>query len=262
MIFSKSLLMEEAETYYTLTINSTNPVINQKTVTCELYYDGENHTITTATVKAGTIITYTLTDTTHTNNNSYVTKTDTVTMDADKTLNCSVTYSTTITGTSWTRPNLSANGSLGGGSFAVYASSENSSSYQIWKAFDASNSTQWIGNYSALPISVKIYNPNALKVSSFNMRNRSNANGYFTSGKVYVSSTNDNWRYFTSFSNSVSGIGKEWTINVNSSSFYKYYKIQFSDWHRGQAGENCGLSNIGITAQQAVTSYTYYWNIT
>ena len=82
---SKALLMANAK-YYTLTV-STNPA----SATCTLTYGGNSYSSKTATVKKGTIISYSV------YHSTYGTTTGNITMDSDKTLTCEGTYSTGAT---------------------------------------------------------------------------------------------------------------------------------------------------------------------
>lgn len=253
-VFSKDLLMQEAETYYTLTINSTDPVINQSTVTCFLTYNGVSYQTTTATVKAGTVITYTLTDTTHNNQGNPIVMTATVAMDSNKTLTCNVTYSTSEI--LWTSPNdLISNGTLGSSSFAVYASVENGSNY-AFHCFDSDATNYWASNRNAdLPLTYIFYSPVAVKISTISFVNQTTG---FTGGSF--SQSNDNANYtdiLPSWTNSVLGNGATWSLDVNASAFYKYGKLIFTSWSSGTYSPR--LRSISVTGY--IESYTYYWNV-
>ena len=100
IFYSKKLLMADAKVYYTLTV-VTDPV----SATCTLTYNGLSYTTKSATVEAGTVISYSVYHAT------YGTTTGTITMDSDKTLTCNGTYSTSYTdGNSWASPtNMTSN---------------------------------------------------------------------------------------------------------------------------------------------------------
>lgn len=253
MIFSKKLLMQETEVYYTFTITSTSPAIDQSSVTCVLNYDGVNYQATMATVKAGTVITYTLTDTTHTNEGSYIVKSDSVTMDSDKTLTCNVTYYTTEV--SWTSPVISSNGTLGGDSFAVYASVESGSNY-AFHCFDSNTTNYWASNRNAdLPLTYIFYSPVAVKVSSITMQNQTAG---FRAGSFAGSNDNSNYTdILPSWTNSVFGNGATWSLDVNASAFYKYGKLIFTSW--SSSAYSPRLRNITVSGY--TEKYTYYWNV-
>lgn len=279
MIFSKNLLMEEIETYYTLTITSTDPVINQSTVTCVLSYDGQNHTATTATVKAGTVITYTLTDTTHNNDGSYVTKSANVTMNSDITLNCSVQVSTSDV--SWSQPVITTSSgssttinTMGGNDFAIQVGRTRSgNAYQVSNAFDGILPTSGrVGtNYYCMGIInvsgegnncwCKVYNPVPIKPSKFNIY--WNASGSASHTEVIeISASNDDSSYTTLVSNQQNTSGS-WNyadmsnhqITINTNNYYKYFKINNSSPESGY----WYVVELEITA--TYKKNTYYWNV-
>lgn len=130
---------------------------------------------------------------------------------------------------SWSQPILSANGTLGGLSFAVAASSEGGS-YAAYKAFDNADtswrSTGCINNYMIF------YNPIKLKVSSISVLNRrteldhhTESNYAMPAGSVYGSNDGTTWYKLCDFTNSVQASNTRWTINVSAASGYKYHKI-------------------------------------
>lgn len=125
---------------------------------------------------------------------------------------------------SWSQPILSANGTLGGLSFAVAASSEGGSSYAAYKAFDNADtswrSTGCINNYMIF------YNPIKLKVSSISVLNhRTESNYAMPAGSVYGSNDGTTWYKLCDFTNSVQASNTTWTITVNAAVGYKYHKI-------------------------------------
>lgn len=247
-VYSKKLLMKKASvTTYTLTVS-----LNPASATCTLTYDGVAHTATSATVSAGTIISYSV------SHSTYGTTTGTITMDADKTLTCTGTYSTSETQTSWSSPTISSNGTLGGSSFAVYASSA-AANYPAYYAFDGTTSNEWSAvRVADLPIDYIFYSPTAVKVSTIYITNSASRN-YFKSGSVYGSNNNSGYSTLvSSWSNSNSTVLSTWSISVNSSTAYKYYKIVFSTWSSGTYAPRC--AEISASGTKTTTSYTYYWN--
>lgn len=139
---------------------------------------------------------------------------------------------TSATDMSWGQPTLSANGTLGGNSFAVAANSEHITggySNYAWKAFDKNDSTMWTaGNNNSYPYTVTIYNPTPLKVSSILMSNRTDVSYTATSGSVLGSNDNSSYTTLCNWTNSTTGKKARWTINVSSSNYYKYYKISIA----------------------------------
>ena len=127
------------------------------------------------------------------------------------------------------QPILAENGTLGEDSFAVYANHEFASSSAAWKAFDNDASTYWAmksGNpASANPKNfITMYNPKPVNAREIKM---SNGNAYHvTSGIVEASNDNAIWTELTTFTNSQTGSGTAWTIDLSGNTdFYNYYKI-------------------------------------
>lgn len=237
---------------YTLTV-STNP----SAATCTLTYNGSSYTAKSATVNSGTTISYSI------YHSTYGTKTGTITMNSNKTITATGTYTstptTTYSDTSWTRPNLTSNGTLGGSSFAVNASGYYSS-YYVWKAVDSDNSSMWDIQTSGAWYT--FYNPTALKVSSITMTQFSGSDykHWSIKGTVYASNNNSSWSSVGSYNSDAKNI----TISISTGgSYYKYYKISSTACH---SGNRWGINNLGISAvyqtSSTTYSYSYYWNIT
>lgn len=152
----------------------------------------------------------------------------------------------------FTRPNLSANGTLGGDSFAVNGWTTQASNYAPYRAVDSSSSTYWTGlvwSDSAGKHGPRFvfYNPNPLKVTQLVMtyNNYGPGNG---SATLQVSNDNSNWEYVdvTYSLNSTTG-----TMTVTSPKYYYYYKVGF-----GLANENAriNLVNLNITATEKIAT--------
>ena len=245
MIQSKKLLMNDN---VTLTVVTT-----PATATCTLTYNSVQYSTKTLTVPKGSTISYSVYYST------YGTTTGSITMDKDKTLTCTGTSGTSYTDVSWSNPNLSSNGSLGGSSFAVQASGERGTS-AAWKAFDGSTTTFWISGSAATTSAYMImYNPNAIKLSTISITNyTSNAGAHTpTSGTIYGSSNNSSWSTIKSYTNSTTSNKGNWSISVNSSSYYKYWKINMS---KTNTSGNMALTEISMSGYYQSSSTTYYWN--
>lgn len=130
----------------------------------------------------------------------------------------------------FSQPTLSANGTLGGSSFAVYSNSVNAASVDTYKAVDGDNSTRWQQLDGATGVYFVFYNPNALKVSNLNIRNLDGWNYAITGYTIYGSNDNSNWTTITSGTNSVITASANWDISIPEANkgFYKYYKIYAS----------------------------------
>ena len=237
--------------YYTLTV-----VTSPANATCVLTVNGIQYTTKSLKVKKGTVVNYSVsyTDTT--------TKTGSITMDSDKTLTFTRTYYTSTTYQSWSQPTLSANGTIGGSSFAVDGSGNWSTTYnQFWKGMDGNSSTIVLGypNKSPQP-SYIFYNPNPLKVSNLHFKSYAGGDGagwVTKAGTIYVSTNGNTWTNLKDFTNSVTGAGAEYDVSVLTASGFKYYKITLTQG----SSYGAGWAEMTITATEAIESYTYYFNL-
>lgn len=140
---------------------------------------------------------------------------------------------------------MGANGTLGGSSFAVQASSENGTTYQAYKCFDNSNTTLW--NTAATDLSNPwyiFYNPVKLNVTNIAIRNYSN--GYHcASGSVLASDTNSNYVKLCDFTGGQTA-SAWWNIDLSTNTkSYKYYKLSLIP-----KSTYIQFTDISITAQQ------------
>lgn len=135
------------------------------------------------------------------------------------------------------QPVLSANGTLGGDSFAVAASSQHANiPGGAWNAFNGTNTgvndcwhssgvnNEWFTFYNPLPINVTkltITNRNATTSGDWHL---------VGSGTVYGSNDNSNWEELVEFTNpnTTTDCGNaSWDIDLSSNNkSYKYYKLQ------------------------------------
>lgn len=128
------------------------------------------------------------------------------------------------------QPSLSANGVLGGNSFAVAAQSTSSSSYPAWYAMNSNNSDYWnSGNYST-GIWYTFYNPEPIILEKISMRIYDNhcMNQY----TLFGSNTNDNWQVIQSGSCATSGTVTIQVEEQNQQAF-KYFKLYGENFPSG-----------------------------
>lgn len=146
--------------------------------------------------------------------------------------------------TTFSQPTLSANGTLGGSSFAVAASSVYAGR-EPYLMFDNNSSTHWTSNQVTTGY-VIFYNPNALKVSSIAVTNRSDS-GVTTPASFAVYGSNDNSTYTLvgSYTNSNSTNGTTWIQAINSTNFYNYHKIQINSVI---SGVQIDIAQINVSA--------------
>lgn len=145
-----------------------------------------------------------------------------------------------MTTETFTQPTLSANGTLGGSSFAVSTDSQDSS-YPLWKAFDKQSSTRWVTNKQNCYII--IYNPNPLKITK--IATVANSDSWNSIQSLTITGSNDNSTY-TNITCSLSKVTANQTITLTNSNFYKYYKLAL----KGYSGSHfIELVSLTLTAQ-------------
>lgn len=152
--------------------------------------------------------------------------------------------------TSWTQPKLTADGAMGGNSYACDAYPPiYSAGYEKYKAFDGNNSTFYASGQGSYPMHITFYSPVKLKVSSFKWVNRpSQTFGTPYKFSLQGSNTNSNWVTIQSYSNNNSTPGAQTTYNVtNQKEPYKYLRIYVTS---GQSTTGLECAELTFTAQQ------------
>ena len=150
----------------------------------------------------------------------------------------------------FTQPTLTANGTLGGTTFAVSASSENQSGsnpYRTYEAFDNNSSTYWRCTNTTSGW-IQFYNPNPLYVTSLTW-------GYFysypTGGSVQASNDGNTWTTLKTWTNSSAA---DFVITINSNIAYKYHRINVT----GVNKDVVHCTQITITATELLAeAYSY-----
>ena len=251
MIQSEKLLGTKT---YTLTV-TTNP----SSATCTLTYDGVSHSTKSAEVKAGTVISYSI------YHSTYGTTSGTITMDSDKTLNCNGTYSTSSVDATWSQPTLSSNGTIGSGTLSVYATSYYMD-YQPYKAFDKDASTFYACKAASVDDrKLNIYTSSAIKISSISFQNVNNihsSSAYTSPWKLAIyAGSSYNTTLVSEYINTNTTASSWWTVPVNSSGYYNYHQISFTQY-RSSTYKEVEVAEISINAKYKSTSYSYYWNKT
>lgn len=244
---------------YTLTVN-TNPA----SATCTLTYEGTSYSTKQVTVKAGTIVSYSV------YHSTYGTTTGNITVDSDKTLNCNGTYSTSTVTTHYNIPNMSSDGTWGSSnSFAVSASSARSKR-AAYQAFDGSKSTNWAtGNHATYPAWIGMSFPQSTMITNITAYLSSTSNSTYvtapTSGSVDFSDDGNNWTIDNAWTNSTSTSGYGIPIPVSSGGFRRYWRLRLTAGTARKTPSgfwiDIGFSELSVTAYTQTNKYTYYWAV-
>lgn len=167
----------------------------------------------------------------------------------------------------WTQPSLTANGTLGGDSFAVAASVEHNGTWGDWRAYHAFNGdlsdNGWSGSTNTLPQHVIFYNPKKLLVSNIRILNHEGKDGGYTAGNIYGSNDGSDWTLIAPFTNDVITKGLAWDIALPSNrTLYKYHKIEITATQGFSSTNQVKCKEIYITAKTSSKStkadYDYY----
>lgn len=246
IFLAKELLLSQKE--YTLTV-VTNPASASCTLTC----DGVSYNSKTATVKKGTVISYYIYQST------YGSTSGSITMDGDKTLICTGTYSPTTTDVSWSSPtNMTSNSTS---SFSLTPSGEYSS-YYAWKAFDNDVSTMWCpaNSYSPANVYLIMYSSTPIKLRTIYITNSNGsapARQSVSSASISGSSNGSSYTSLGSGSNSNTTKAYTWSFSSSTSSYYKYFKLELTK----MSGQGyLYIPAITISGYYQSTSYVYYWS--
>ena len=154
----------------------------------------------------------------------------------------------------WKQPALTANGTIGGDSFAVNQSStlDGVSSSGAWQAFDNTGSVSRWHSAQNLPQWISWYNPKPLKISNVQVTNRSIEGSYPNAYQLQYSDDNSTWITAVS-GNGTSGDSVSWNIPVTESNAHKYWRLYVTS-ASGSNNSYVAIGEIGITAQEPVES--------
>ena len=146
------------------------------------------------------------------------------------------------------QPVLTANGTIGGSSFAVYASNEHSATYAAYRAFssDASAAYSSSVNPSVTPVDYVIYNPDSICVKSVVITNV--PSGLTSSSPknvvLYGSNNNSTWDLLAAVTNTNNTNSGTWEIVSTSNEMYRYFKLHITSANTSEAYVNIGKIQI------------------
>lgn len=172
-------------------------------------------------------------------------------MDASGTITSSTTNVTeTITLTpatisTWTRPNLSANGTIGGNAFAV--EDPYSSSSGAYKAVDSDSTTYWnptVPSSTAIKTFI-LYNPTKICITS--IAYTCSSSYYINGAIIFGSNDGESWERIPS---SIGSGTTSRTLTVTNTKYYKYYRMDFQPY----SSSYCRVLNMAITATYKAAS--------
>lgn len=146
----------------------------------------------------------------------------------------------------WVQPTLSANGILGGNSFACESDS-NYNDFYAYKALDGNSSTSWQSNGTTTSGTwFKFYNPTPIKVIQITWSGTPTY-GTITGGIIYGSNDDLVYTQLGTFSDGTTTGG---TIDLSTNTnFYKYYKITPTTWTDTSGTLTNGWAELTITAR-------------
>lgn len=153
-------------------------------------------------------------------------------------------------------PTLSANGTLGGSSFAVHTTGEQSG-YEFYKGFDGNSNTFFESMY--FPIAKILYFPVPVRLTNLSFLNSSYTGNCFPPKAFTLYGSNDNTTYTTigSYTNTVYTLGSTGNVSISITDFYKYYKLVVtSAWNYSGVEQTSYIEviTIGITGYYISTS--------
>ena len=168
-------------------------------------------------------------------------------------------YTYAETSGAWTQPTLSANGTIGGSSFAVAADGvwSGDTGRQPWKAFNG-NSTFSSSNFwdsgEGQPHWLEFYNPNPLTVTNIKIYNGENGS-VPKAWQFQCSDDGSTWTTLTSGTNSTTGQGANWNFDVSNSGAHKYYRF-YTTSSQGQYSAHTTICEMVITATVTTATWT------
>lgn len=134
----------------------------------------------------------------------------------------------------WTQPTLTANGTMGGDSFAcsqqAYYTETDGRKQEAWRMFSSGTAEEWQINSVSTSSTywAKFYNPEVIKISKFQVINPSSGVSNNSPAKVVLYGSNDDSTYtemgvLTDITTTASAV---FDLYLTHSDWYKYYKVE------------------------------------
>lgn len=156
----------------------------------------------------------------------------------------------------WTQPVLTSDGVIGGNSFATSQTSFTETGLEAFRAFDGNTSTMCYFTKSTGYF--QWYNPTPLKITNLKLTNFAGdawGTRALTSGSIQVSNNGSDFVELKTFTNSTTGGGASWNIDLSSNTgYYKYYRIICTGTSYANAGaaNQCHIAELKITATEQI----------
>lgn len=153
---------------------------------------------------------------------------------------------------SFTRPNLTQNGTLGGNDFAISGLS-GTTTYPAYYTMDSNTSTYWIGTATNnMAPRITFYNPNPLCITDTITITTSSNTLYKISQIPRFAGSHDGINYedieYTATNSSTT-----WTVSFTNSKFYKYYHIWFRYNSNGRSAYVYNIALNSVTEKVAAS---------
>ena len=129
----------------------------------------------------------------------------------------------------WVQPILTANGTMGGDSFAVSSNVAQYSGEDVYNAFNGvtSSGNGFHSQSGTTTGYIDMYNPTPIKITNFKIYNQNAPNRASSAGTIYGSNDGTTWTEITTYTNSVQTAGGIWDISLSTNTaYYKYYRMQ------------------------------------
>lgn len=132
--------------------------------------------------------------------------------------------------TTFTRPNLTTKGTLGGSSFAVASSIAGyNSNYEIWKAFDGDIEAKYQSVSNTSIAWITFYNPKPLNVKSITYY-QEHGERYYYIRNMTIQGSNDNTNWTNIGTYTATAWVDNFTVDMNSNTgFYKYHRLYITN---------------------------------